>query len=63
MFIPRLRVLVLGFSSHSFVETTGMKVVEAIKKELLDYAGLNPEFRFVGMCKGVRRRCERAERG
>ncbi len=59
-FIPRLRIVVLDFASVSFVDTTGMQAFEAIKKELLDYGGLNTEFRFVGICKGVRRRFERA---
>jgi sodium-independent sulfate anion transporter 11 len=59
-FTPRFRVLVLDMSATSFIDTTGMQALQRMKSELQDYGGDDVEFRFVGMCKGVRTRFQRA---
>lgn len=60
IFTPLFRVLVLDLSSTSFIDTSGIQALQRMKKELQDYGGQDVEFRFVGLCKGVRRRFERA---
>ncbi|KAF8853418.1 hypothetical protein BDZ45DRAFT_748628 [Acephala macrosclerotiorum] len=60
-FIPRLRVVILDLSSTSFIDSSGIFAFQTIKKELLAYGGENVEFRFVGLCPGVKRRFERAQ--
>ncbi|KUJ17117.1 uncharacterized protein LY89DRAFT_72407 [Mollisia scopiformis] len=60
-FIPRLRIVVLYLSSTSFIDSSGIAALQAIKKTLLAYGGESVEFRFVGLCPDVKRRFERAE--
>jgi solute carrier family 26 (sodium-independent sulfate anion transporter), member 11 len=57
----RLRVLVLDMSAVSFIDVTGMAALSSIKAEIRTYAGASVELRFVGLCKGVRRRFQRAK--
>lgn len=58
-FTPRFRVLVLDMTATSFIDTTGIKALERMRTDLLDYGGEDVELRFVGMCKGVRTRFAR----
>lgn len=59
-FLPPFRVLVLDMTATSFIDTTGIQALQRMRTDLLDYGGLEIEFRFVGMCKAVRRRFQRA---
>lgn len=59
-FTPLFRVLVLDLTSTSFIDTSGIQALQRMKTTLQDYGGPDVEFRFVGLCKGVRRRFERA---
>jgi sodium-independent sulfate anion transporter 11 len=58
-FTPRFKVLVLDLSATSFIDTTGMQALQRMKTDLQDYGGEDTEFRFVGLCQGVKRRFER----
>lgn len=55
----RFRLLILDFSAVSFIDITAMQMLEAVKKELIDYGGDIVEFRFVGMNAAVRKRFQR----
>lgn len=59
-FIPRLRVVVLDFTSTSFIDACAVQIFEDIKADLRAYGGEAVEFRFAGLNKNVKRRFERA---
>lgn len=61
VFRPRLRMVILDFSSTSFVDTSALMSLELMKKQLRDWAGETTEFRFVGLNKHIKRRFERAK--
>lgn len=55
----RLRLLILDFSAVSFIDISAMQMLEALKKELIDYGGDIVEFRFAGMNAAVQKRFQR----
>jgi sodium-independent sulfate anion transporter 11 len=57
---PRLRILVLDFSSVSFIDASGMQALQEVKTTLREYGGEDVDFRFVGLNAAVRKRFERA---
>jgi sodium-independent sulfate anion transporter 11 len=57
----RLRVLVLDMSRVSFIDASGIGSLSNLRTEIRSYAGANVEIRFVGLCKIVKRRFERAK--
>lgn len=59
-YTPRIRILVLDFSSIPFIDASGMQALEEVKKELRQYGGEDVDFRFVGMNAAVRNRFKRA---
>ena len=61
IFIPRFRTLVLDLTAVSFIDFCGIAALQSIRAELADYGGEEDvDFRFVGLCKGVRETFERA---
>lgn len=58
--IPRLRILVLDFTSVTFIDTTGIDMLLSLKTEITKWGGEDVELRFVGLCEGVRTRFARA---
>lgn len=60
-YIPRIRVLVLDFTHVSFIDTTGMQMLEDMKAELIAYAGEDVEIRIVGMNAALKSRFKRAK--
>ena len=59
-YFPRLRILILDFSSVPFIDASGMQALSETKTELREYGGEDVDFRFVGLNSAVRKRFERA---
>jgi sodium-independent sulfate anion transporter 11 len=56
---PRLRVVVFDFARVSDIDTTGIHIVEHLRKEIHQFAGELSEIRFVNLDDGIRKRFER----
>ncbi|RDW66671.1 hypothetical protein BP5796_09420 [Coleophoma crateriformis] len=59
-FIPHIRLLILDFTHTTFVDSTGIQMLEDLKKDLIAWGGDDIEFRFVGLSAAVRERLQRA---
>ncbi|KAF1982030.1 hypothetical protein K402DRAFT_397915 [Aulographum hederae CBS 113979] len=56
---PVIKVVVLDFTKVARLDTTGLKAMGDMKKEIWTYAGSEAELRFVGLNSAVRKRFER----
>ncbi|KAK6579887.1 hypothetical protein PZA11_007595 [Diplocarpon coronariae] len=57
--VPPIRVVILDFSSTSFIDSCAVQILEEVRTTLREYAGDNLEFRFVGVNNHVKRRFDR----
>ncbi|KAK2626327.1 hypothetical protein QTJ16_004589 [Diplocarpon rosae] len=58
-YIPPARVVILDFTSTSFIDSCAVQTCEEVRTTLREYAGEDLQLRFVGVNQQVKRRFER----